>query len=188
MAEATVFIDDAVLGHLPGVCVKDGVPTADVLTIAQDVDSRTGLGVAWLLILAGPLGWLGLFVIASMQRGLLTVTLPFSEAAYTRLRRAKGRRRQAGLLLIAAVVGALLSLLLRTTDGNLLAIGLGLVAVAALLKVIVESYRFNRSGIGLSLDASRRWVTVSKVHPDFVEAVSLRHRQQPGVRPSEIDV
>jgi len=51
----TVFVDDAVRGALPKVCVRDGTPTADALRRREDVGDRAGLGVAWLLLLAGPL-------------------------------------------------------------------------------------------------------------------------------------
>ena len=87
MATVTVFVDDAVLGRLPPVCVKHGTWTDDRLTFTQDVGGRTGLGVAWLLVLAGPLGWIGLFMIAATRQNteLLTVTLPYSESAHIRL-------------------------------------------------------------------------------------------------------
>jgi hypothetical protein len=178
MAEVTVFVDDAVRGRLPGICVKDGTGTNDRLTFRQDMGSRNGLGVIWLLILAGPLGWIGLFVISAMhQGGTLTVTLPFSEAAHDRLTHATRVRRQAGLVLVGALAGSLLSLFLRTTDGKLLAVGLACVAVAALVKVVVESSRLLRLTVPLDLDASRRWVTLSKVHPNFVEAVQRRDHE-----------
>ncbi len=45
------------------------VVTDDVLTFAQAMEDRTGLGLAWLLVLAGPLGWLGLVVIAATRHG-----------------------------------------------------------------------------------------------------------------------
>jgi hypothetical protein len=98
MASVTVFVDDAVLGNLSPVCVIDGVPTDDALTITQQVGNRTGLGVAWLLVLAGPLGWLGLIVISAFKQSgeALTVTLPFSEAAYLRRGQAERARLMAG--------------------------------------------------------------------------------------------
>ncbi len=174
MAEVTVFVDDAVLGRLPRVCVKDGVRTTDRLTFSQDVSGPTGLGVSWLLVLAGPLGWLGLFVISAMRNGgggRLTVTLPFGEPAYHRLTLTKRARRQAYLVLAGAAIAAVLALLLRTTDGRLLAIGLAVVAIGALIKGTVESVRLNRLFVRLSLDASHRWVTLSGVHPNFVDSV-----------------
>ena len=33
MAEVTVFVDDVVLGRLPPLCVKEGISTADQLTV-----------------------------------------------------------------------------------------------------------------------------------------------------------
>ena len=179
MAAVTVFVDDAVLGRLPPVCVKDGIWTDDHLTFTQDVGGRTGLGVAWLLVLAGPLGWIGLFVIAAMRPSneALTVTLPYSEAAHLRLRRAKRACSQATLLLMGAFVGAFVALLFRTTDSRLLALGLGVVVAGALIKVIVETVMVNRAMVRLSLDASRRWVTLSGVHPNFEGAMHQGGRQ-----------
>lgn len=176
MAAVTVFVDDAVLGRLPPICVKDGVATSDRLTTAQDVGGSAGLGVAWLLILAGPLGWLGLLVLGFSRRGgdYLTVTLPYSEVAYERVRRATAVRRRAALILAGTSVATLLALLLRTTDSRLLAIGLAVVAAGALIKVTLESFQLRRLAVPVVLDASRRWVTLYGVHPRFAEAVQDR--------------
>lgn len=46
VADVTVFVDAAVLGTLPPVCVKDVTPTLDHLTIDTEVAGGTGLGVA----------------------------------------------------------------------------------------------------------------------------------------------
>jgi hypothetical protein len=87
MAAALVFVDDAVLGRLPPICIKDGVPTNDWFV------ARCGVGetgfisdvAAFVLLLVGPLGWLTLLVLAVMRRGrggdVLTVRLPLSQAA-----------------------------------------------------------------------------------------------------------
>ena len=172
MHAVTVFVDEAVLGELPPVCVINGTPTDDRLTLTQDVGNETGLGVAWLLILAGPLGWLGLLIIASMQRGeRLTVTLPYSEDAHTRLRRARRARTQAMLVMGAGVVTAFLAWQHGSTDSGLLALALAVVAVVALIKVIIESVHVSRATVRLSLDASRRWLTLIGVHGNFVDAV-----------------
>jgi len=178
VATVTVFVDDAVLGRLPPMCVKDGIWTNDRLTYAQDVGGRTELGVAWLLVLAGPLGWIGLFIIAAVRRNseLLTVTLPYSEAAHLRLRHAQRARSQAMWVALSAFVAAVASLLFRTTDSRLLALALAIVVVGALIKSIIETHGVNRAIIRLSLDASRRWVTLSGVHPDF-EATIRNGRQ-----------
>jgi hypothetical protein len=168
----TVFVDEAVLGQLPPVCVINGTSTNDRLTLTQDIGSRTGLGVAWLLILAGPLGWLGLLIIASIHRGeRLTVTLPYSEDAHTHLRRARRARTQAMLVMGAGVVAAFVALQHGSTDSRLLALALAVVAVVALIKVILESVHVSRATVRLSLDASRRWLTLIGVHGNFVDAV-----------------
>lgn len=179
MATVTVFVDDAVLGRLPPICVKDGIWTNDRITFAQDVGGRTGLGVAWLLVLAGPLGWVGLFIIAAFRRNseLLTVTLPYSEAAHVQLRQAQRARSQAMWVAMSAFVAAFASLLFRTTDSRLLAIAIAIVVVGALVKSIIETHNINKAFIRLSLDASRRWVTLSGVHPDFEAAIHRDGRQ-----------
>jgi hypothetical protein len=179
MAAVTVFVDDAVLGRLPPVCVKDGTWTNDRLTFTQDVGGRTGLGVAWLLVLAGPLGWIGLFIISATRQNneMLTVTLPYSEAAHLRLRQAQRARSQAMWVMMGTFLGAIVSLLFRTTDYRLLALALAVVVTGALIKMIMEANAVNNAMVRLSLDASRRWVTLSQVHPDFVTTIHQDRRQ-----------
>jgi hypothetical protein len=91
--------------------VKDGSYTADRLVLRQPQWNRNGLGIAWLLVLAGPLGWLGLIVIASTRRsgGDLTVTLPFSEEAHQRLVRPRKDRWFFAVATVAFVVVSLVS-------------------------------------------------------------------------------
>lgn len=180
MAAVTVFVDDAVLGRLPPVCVEDGVRTNDTLSFTQDVSGTAGMGVAWLLVLAGPLGWIGLFVISALQRGsMLTVTVPYSEAAFHRRTAARRARRRAASLLGGALILAVLALLLRSTDGRLLAVGLGVVACGAFVKMVVASVHLNRLTVRLHLDASRRWVTLAGVNPAFVDAVQHQGHSAP---------
>ena len=175
VASVTVFVDDAVRGTLPEVCARDGVPTTDQLRRVEPVgDDRSGFGVAWLLLLAGPLGWLGLLVIAASRSGRveeLRVTLPMSEAAYQRMRTARRLRDRATLALMASGVAGLLLLMAQsgplTRFGALVALGL---AAAALVAVVIGAGRFRRERIGVRLDASRRWVTLSGVHPTFAAA------------------
>jgi hypothetical protein len=184
VAEVTVFVDRAVLGDLPPICVIDGVVTDDRLTFTQGVGNRSGLGVAWLLVLAGPLGWLGLAVIAAFRPTgeTLTVTLPFSEAAYHRKVRAEQARWRAGLVTIAVVVGAVIALAQRTTDYRLAALGLAVVGCIALVTVLVEATKVRRTSVRLELDASRRWLTLRGVHPAFTDAV--RHHDTDQRSPS----
>ena len=173
MAAVTVFVDDAVLGRLPPVCVEDGLQTDDRLILTQDVGGRTGLGVAWLLILAGPLGWIGLFVIAATRPSneLITVTLPYCEAAHLRMRRTQRSRSQATLVFMGTIVASFVSLLFRTHDSRLLALVLAIVAAGALVRAIFETIVLGKATVRLSLDASRRWITLSGVHPNFEAAM-----------------
>ena len=179
MAAVTVFVNDAVLGRLPPVCVKDGVWTDDRLIFTQDVGGRAGLGVAWLLILAGPLGWIGLFVIAAIRQSdeQMTVTLPFCEAAHLRMRRTQRARTQAMLVFVGAIVAAFVSLLFRTHDTRLLALVLAIFAAGALVRAIFETIQLGKVTVKLSLDASRRWITLSGVHPSFEAAMHHGGRQ-----------
>jgi hypothetical protein len=102
------------------------------------VSGSAGLGVAWLLLLGGPIGWIGL------------------------------------LMLVAAAV--LAYLLLHQPAPGLRILGLVLVVVAttALVRAVEESIRLHRYSIRATLDASRRWVTLSGVHPNFQAAVQSR--------------
>jgi hypothetical protein len=176
MASVTVFVDDAVLGDLPPVCVIDGVVTDDTLTYSQQLGDRSGLGVAWLLILFGPLGWLGLVVISLFRRSgeLLTVTLPFSEAAYRRRVKAERTRLWAACSTVVLAVAAVAAIVQHSTQYRIVAVGSAVLACVALSSVIAEGTRVRRASVGLDLDASRRWVTLSGVHESFVCAVQSR--------------
>ncbi len=176
MADVTVFVDRAVQGDLPGVCVVDGVDTVDSLIVHQEVGDGARLGVAWLLLLAGPLGWLGLLVVALSRSGrgeILTVRLPYSEAAYARRRAARRQQRIGwGLVAVAAVAGLVLANAAVRTGVTPLAIAAA-VALAAygLVEVVRGAWRIGRATPSVDLDASRRWVTLRSVHPRFAAAV-----------------
>lgn len=179
VADVTVFVDDAVLGRLPSVCAKDGTYTDDRLTVSQELGGSSGLGIAWLLFLVGPVGWLVLIVMSSMRQsgGLLTVTLPFSQAAYERL--VRRRRERWPWVIIAIVVGSVtVDYLVSTSGGDqslirtLLGVVAGFVAFICLFGWIASVSRFRKARVGMDLDASRRWVTLRGVHPNFVAAVN----------------
>ena len=48
--------------------------------------------------------------------------------------------------------------------------------MVSLVTMVMGSFRFERASVGVSLDASRRWVTLSNVHPAFVAACDGEHR------------
>ena len=156
-----MFVDDAVLGLLPPVCTKKGTPTGSRLRVVEEVGRSNRLGILWLLVLAGPLGWLVLLALASRDTGeRLAVELPLSDAAYAELGAARS------LLTGWAQLG---------TAGLVLVIGAGLATVVG---TMVGEWRLGRASVGVSLDASRRWVTLDGVHPGFAGACRehrLRH-------------
>ncbi len=170
MAEVTVFVDDAVLGRLPQVCSKRGTVTGSRLRTVEEVGRSNRLGVLWLLALAGPLGWIVLLVLGSRDSGeLLAVEVPLSDTAYDELAAAQRLR------LVAALSGAagVVALLLLSAWAQLGSSGVVLIVVAilaTLVMVFVAERRIGRASFGVSLDASRRWVTLAGVHPAFVAA------------------
>jgi hypothetical protein len=174
MAQATVFVDDAVLGDLPPVCAKTGEPTTDQLRVRSAIGDRAGFGIAWLLLLAGPLGWLGLVVMAIARSGRteeIVVRIPMHETAYQRLR-ATRRLENVGLALVLLTFPVLL---LTLTIGNptlqrfaVLAAAAGFVLGVVLL--VVSSVQQRAAKVRVDLDASRRWVHLGDVHPAFAAA------------------
>jgi hypothetical protein len=172
MATVRVFVDDAVTGHLPDVCVKDGVVAHGWrMALTEEVGSR-GLGLLWLLVFLGPIGWLTLLVAATVTRGeRLTVTLPMGLAAqerYQALRR--GRNTVVG---VGAAAGLLLVALALTTFPELGLLGV-LVLGGTFVAWMVAEYRVGQSLVDVRLDASRRWATLRGLHPAFARAVEAR--------------
>ena len=172
MADVVVFVDDAVRGTLPPICVKSGVATGDKLKVTRSVGNGTGLGVAWLLILFGPLGWLGLGVVALVRSPAdrLGVLLPFSAASYQRLVYARRMLRiwvtLTGILSFAAIV------LLSFHNAGIVALAVfaGMFSLVGFVMLCLASRRLSYSRVGIMLDGSRRWVTISGAHPNFVDA------------------
>ena len=185
MAAVTVFVDDAVLGRLPYLCVKTGAPADGLLTVHTPVGADTRLGILWLLALAGPLGWLALVVLAWSRDGggeTLTVQVPWTEAAQHEHDRARHRRRN---LVMAAVALAVAAVVLAALVGDTRPGTLGMVlvlaaAVACLVAAWAAWIQVERTRVHVTIDASRRWVTLGGVHGDFAHAVeTARSGRQP---------
>jgi hypothetical protein len=169
-------VDRAVQGHLPGVCVVDGVDTRDTLAVRHEVGDGARLGVAWLLLLFGPLGWIGLLLVAASKSGraeALTVRLPYSAAARGRLWAAR-RQRNLGYALVAAAavvaVAVVVAGLWAPFATVALAAAAGALAVGA-TELVRAWWRLAGLRVGVELDASRRWVTLRAVHPRFAAAL-----------------
>lgn len=165
MAAVSVFVDDAVRGGLPAVCVKTGERTDLTIRVRQPVGGGMN-GAAWLLVFLGPPGWLALVVVMLLSSGqeYLTVRIPQSEAAYHQERSLERFRLAAfGASVVALLCGALQ---IGMFPALWLATGAAFLVAAVVLHGLVC-----RQSVGISLDGSRRWVTLSGVHPDFVQAV-----------------
>ena len=165
MAAVSVFVDDAIRGRLPLVCAKTGEPADLVIRMRQPVGNG-GSVLPLLLLLLGPIGLVALFFhsIFSPGQEYLTVRVPQTETAYNREKQLERFR------LVAFVVGVLAVLYGILAPGLFpalwLTIGGAFLVAAVSLHVIVS-----QQSIRVSLDASRRWVTLSGVHPAFVRAV-----------------
>ena len=166
MAAVSVFVDDAIRGTLPLVCAKTGEPADLVIRMRQPVGG--GLPpVAWLLLLLGPMGIVALVVLAVAWPGQeqLTVRVPETEASFQRERQLERWRLAA---LGAGVLGPGLGILgVGMLPVLWLALGvLFFVAAGAL------TWMLWRQSISVEIDVTRRWVTLTNVHPNFVEAVN----------------
>jgi MFS family permease len=168
MAAVTVFVDDAIRGDLPMVCAKTGQPADLRVRVRQPVGGGIP-GWVWFLFFLGPLGFFGLLLAALLAPGTeyLTVRIPESEASFQRERQLE-RWRLAALgagvafpFLAAFGVGMFPQLWLLLTVG-------GFTAAAGLTWVLW------RQSVSVSIDVTRRWVTLTNVHASFAEAVSGR--------------
>jgi len=171
MSEVVVFVDDAVQGRFPDICVKDGVPARGRLRVIKDVNGSNRIGILWLLLLLGPLGWIALLLVLGTRSGgeQLVLKLPYSDAAYDRFTRA---RRFRTLALAVGVCGTAV-LLLLTAWARLGLSGVVLSVVAAIVATtvaVLAEVRFIETTVDVRLDASRRWVTLGRVHPMFASS------------------
>jgi hypothetical protein len=164
MSSVSVFVDDAVRGRFPNVCAMTGEPADGVVRIEQ---RSGGVGVGWLLVFLGPIGWIVLAVLAATARTeILTVRVPMSAAAAAR----EPRRNQWRLIAALASLGLFTAGLLRVEPIPSV-VWLTAAAIAAVAAIGFHiAMRWGQ--IGVELDASRRWVTLSRVHPAFVAAVT----------------
>ena len=178
MAAVSVFVDDAIRGRLPLVCAKTGEPADLVIRMRQPVGGGLG-GAAVLLVFLGPPGWVALVLVAllSPAREYLTVRIPQTERAYQRERLLERFR-------LGAFAVGIATLLYGTMRPGMfpllwLALGVSLLVAGLVLHVLVYM-----QAVDVGLDASRRWVTLTGVHPGFVAAVESHDAPSAGSRPS----
>lgn len=167
MAAVSVFVDDAILGRLPLVCAKTGEPADLVIRMQRPV----GRGLSWaaVLFLLGPLGIVAFVVLMIMAPGqeYLTVRVPQTTAAYQREKQLERLRLTAVAAAVLVPVAGLLSL--RMFALMWLLAGIGFLAAG-----VAFHFMLGRQAIGISLDGSRRWVTLTNVHPAFARAADFK--------------
>ena len=164
MAAVRVFVDDAIRGDLPLVCVKTGEPADLLIRMHQPVGGMPP--VVWFLFFLGPLGFIGLLMVALLWPSeQLTVRLPETEASFQRERQLQRYR------LAALGLGVAVPFLGLTGVGTFpllwLALGLAFFLAAGALTLMLW-----RQSVSVEIDVTRRWVTLTGVHPNFEEAVS----------------
>jgi hypothetical protein len=186
MASVTVFVDDAVCGRFPAVCAKTVRPSDGSLSVSHDVRGASSVSTAWmlLLLLFPPVGWLILLVLAlanPRQCEWLTVELPWSSEAMARLSAVRGRRRNlwtgAALALCGGVVALVTSAQAHVGQifaTRLAAVTLLAACVACVVGALVAEWRVGQATVAVDLDASRRWLTLRGVAPEFARAVRAR--------------
>lgn len=181
MSAATVFVDDAVQGHLPYVCVRTGQPANGLHRIHKTIGGSSGW--LWLLIFLGPFGWMFLIaalVFSGSSRQLL-VRLPYSSEALNRERGEFRAAVGAGFAMFVGFVAALVAMVGGTPHSHVReTIMYFLIAstVCAAIATFALALRYSLRRPGIELDASGRWVTLRGVHRDFADAVNVRTADQ----------
>ena len=174
MDDVTVFVDDAILGRLPPICTKHGDATTDRVVQTEPVGAP-GLGILWLVLLLGPIGWVAAFILSmtSSARGeRLTVKLPLCEQSFRQNRTARRFKASASA---GAIVLAIVTFAMAVHASSFLWIAMtalfGVATVLAAAEWLHESRVCKRSSVGVSIDVTRRWVTLHRVHPAFKGAI-----------------
>ena len=165
MSSVTVFVDDAVQGHLPYVCAKTGEPADGLQRVEQGQGPGPGV---FLLLFLGPIGWIVLIALSG-RTSFLTVRLPVSDAA---LSFDRGLRRVRMIALLVALGAGVSAVFVRAEP--MLMPPLAVVAGVAVVVAIIYAIRVSLNTVGIELDASGRWVTLRRVHPNFARAVAAR--------------
>ncbi|WP_457256577.1 hypothetical protein [Pedococcus sp. P5_B7] len=150
---------------LPRVCVKTGIPTADVLTIK----GSAAPGWSWVMIVFGFLPWLFASLASSKS---YEIQVPMQAAVWRRHRRV---RRAAFVLFVVGVTLAIIA----TTQGRQNSAFLLFPAFVG-LAVYAGNEWFNTIGVHLSRDGG---LLLTRVHPEFERALlDLTAREPRGSR------
>ena len=125
------------------------------------------LGVAWLLLLAGPIGALVLIAIYPRIRTRYVVKLPLSAAAFERRLTLMRRRLWCGWL---GVVGLAGGLALRWFGA--IAAVIFVAGVVGVVAAVIAHLRLPWTMPSAHAEATERFVVVQGVHPRFAAAVA----------------
>jgi hypothetical protein len=158
-----VRLDDALVGRLPPVCVMTGAPAYGY---APMIVPRS-LGIAWLLLLAGPIGWIVLAALYPRLRTRYEIRVPMSEGAFDRWMTARRRR-----LWGSWIGGALLVLAVGLRWLGPVAAFVALGGVLLLAMALLAHWRVPWLQPSFTADARGRWVTMRGVHARFATAIS----------------
>ena len=175
MGTTTVFVDDAVQGHLPYICVKSGDSADGLHRLHKAIGGSSGW--AWLLIFLGPVGWLVLLsvlIFGGSSRDLL-VRLPYSRAALYRERSEFRAATVAGFAMVASSVAMVVALAGPTPRSQVRETVIYLLLTATVCAAIATcalGLRYSLHRPGIELDASGRWVMLRGVHANFARAVA----------------
>ena len=155
-----VRLDDALVGRLPPVCCMTGARAGGYAPLVVPKP----LGIAWLLLLAGPIGVLVLIAIFPRIRTRYLVKLPLSDAAFER-RIALLRRRLWFAWL--GVLGLTAGLALRWF--GVIAVLLFCAGVIGVVAAVVAHLRVPWTMPSARADGT--FVVLQGVHPLFAAAV-----------------
>lgn len=157
---ARVFIDDYVMDRLPGISVVTGNETEDRVRFQTNVNRLSPISI--LLVFLGPVGWLIFLFVAFSPGNYIDGWLPLEHDVAREQRARRWRRFGVGV----GVAGVMLTFVWLSSSGVFVALAIGAIVLAMIL-VAIEL----REEPEIRLDASRRWVTLRRVHPRFAEAV-----------------
>ena len=165
---ARVRVDDALAGRLPRVCCMTGASADGLAPIV--VPKR--LGIAWLLLLAGPIGVVALVLLWPRLRVRYLVRLPMSAPAFERMHLLQVRRLWCAWLGGLGVVSTLGLLWMPVLAISVFAASV-LAIVVALRAHLVLPWTYPSAIV----ETGGRWLVLRGVHPTFVAALDTRRRR-----------
>lgn len=157
-----VGVNDALSARLPKVCCMTGARADGFAPVI--VPKR--LGLAWLLLLAGPVGLAVLVVIWPRVRVRYVAKLPMSEAAFDRMHALRVQRLWCGWL---GALGLPIGFALRVLP--VVGVAILVLSVVAIGVAVRAHVRLPWTMPTAVADVRGRTITLQGVHPRFVTAV-----------------